>query len=48
MIQFLEIGSTVSTHTSCIAHTIFLELDAPPSQQKQDVLHECEIDMYSL
>jgi hypothetical protein len=30
MIQFLEIGSTISTHTSCIAQTIFLELDALP------------------
>jgi len=57
MIQFLEIGSTISTHTSCIAHTVFLELDAlvrlhvkviPPSKQKQNVLLECEIDMYPL
>jgi len=30
MIQFLDIGSTISTHTSFIAHTIFLELDALP------------------
>jgi hypothetical protein len=30
MIQFLEIGSDISTHTSAIANTIFLELDALP------------------